>query len=69
MTEIDDRDVWRAANLVLMHFDDGAVSEAQRLADECLERGDLHGFAMWRRVFEAAVELLRTEPADGERVN
>ena len=34
-----------------------------------LEKGDLDGCAVWKRVLRAVEELLRVEPVEGERVN
>jgi hypothetical protein len=34
-----------------------------------LNRGDVEGYAVWRRILKAVVELSRTRPADCERVN
>ena len=38
-------------------------------ADAILEKGDLDGYAVWKRVLRAVEELLREEPAEDERVN
>ncbi len=37
-------------------------------ADEMLEKGDLRGYAVWRRILKAVEELQRTEPAAGGRL-
>ncbi len=65
---IADLDIWRAANLLIKRHGgpDAAIVAAQR-ADECLASGD--GQAVWKRIVEAILELLRCEPADGERIN
>ncbi len=34
-----------------------------------LDKGDLDGYAVWKRIVKAVGELLRDEPAKGERVN
>jgi hypothetical protein len=34
-----------------------------------LAAGDTDGCAVWKRILEAVAELLRTKPAEGERVN
>ena len=58
-------DIWRAANiLVKRHGVDAALVAAQR-ADELLAKGDVEGCAVWKRI----LELTRTKPAEGERVN
>lgn len=38
-------------------------------ADEMLEKGDLDGYAVWKRVLKAMEELRRVEPTEGERIN
>ncbi len=38
-------------------------------ADAMLDKGDLDGYAVWKRVLKAVEELLREEPREGERVN
>ena len=41
--------------------------EAAMKADAMLDRGDLDGAAVWRRIVAATNELQRTEPDAGER--
>ena len=38
-------------------------------ADAMLEKGDIEGCAVWKRIVKAVEELLRAESVDGERVN
>jgi hypothetical protein len=64
-----DRDIYRTANLLVkQHGQDAPIHAAMR-ADAMLEKGDLGGCAVWRRVLKAVEELLREEPREGERVN
>jgi hypothetical protein len=66
---IADLDIWRAASiLVKRHGRDAAIAAPQR-ADECLAAGDVEGQAIWKRIVEAILELLRDTPDEGERVN
>jgi coenzyme F420-reducing hydrogenase delta subunit len=66
---IADIDVWRAALLLLKrHGSDAAIVAAQR-ADECLAVGDIEGQAIWKRIVEAILELLRDRLEEAERVN
>jgi len=54
---IPDRDIWRAANLLIReHKTDAEVVSARR-ADEMLERGDHEGQLVWLRIRRAIVEL------------
>ena len=38
-------------------------------ADAMLERADLEGYAVWRRILRAVEELQRAEPKSGEAVH
>lgn len=66
---MNDLDVYRtAAILVREHGEDAPIHAAMR-ADELLDKGDLDGAAVWRKVIEAVGELLREGPGDGERIH
>ena len=54
---ISDLDIWRAANLLIRQHDDDAELAATRRADLMLERGDLEGQTVWKRIRRAIVEL------------
>lgn len=54
---IPDRDIWRAANLLIREHGDGAEFVAARRADEMLERGDQEGETVWLRIRRAIVEM------------
>jgi hypothetical protein len=54
---IPDRDIWRAANLVIREHRADAEVVAARRADEMLERGDRDGQLVWLRIRRAIVEL------------
>ena len=54
---ISDLDIWRAANLLIRQHGEDAELEAAKRADLMLERGDLDGQSLWRRVRRAIVEL------------
>ena len=59
---ISDLDIHRSANiLVNQHGQDAPVHAAMR-ADAMLEKGDLGGYAVWRRILRAVGELQGTEP-------
>ncbi len=66
---IDDRDIWRAANLLIKRYGADAATEAVQRADALSDSGDLNRYAIWKRILEAVSELARTKPAEGERVN
>jgi len=54
---ISDRDIWRAANLLIRKHPADAEVVAARRADEMLERGDRDGQLVWLRIRRAIVEL------------
>jgi hypothetical protein len=54
---ISDLDIWRAANLLIrQHGDEAELAAAQR-ADLMLERGDLEGQTVWKRIRRTVVEF------------
>ena len=54
---IPDRDIWRAANLLIREHGADAEIVSARRADEMLERGDHDGQVVWLRIKRAIVEL------------
>ncbi len=66
---IPDLDIYRSANLLVKRHGEDAPIEAAMRADAMLDKGDLDGFLVWKRVLKAVEELLREEPREGERVN
>ena len=60
---VDDPDIWRAANLLVKRHGSDAPSVASTRADELLGERDSEGWAVWRRILDAVVELSRTKPA------
>jgi hypothetical protein len=67
---IDPMDVLRAANLLIRHHGaDNAPFVAARRADELLERGDVEGQIVWKKIAAAVVELVRTKARPDERFN
>ena len=54
---IPDRDIWRAADLLIREHRANAEVVAARRADEMLERGDRDGQLVWLRIRRAIVEL------------
>ncbi len=64
---ISDLDVYRSAKLLIEQHGDEAPIHAAMRADEFLDKGDLDGAAVWRRIVAAVNDLQREEPAVGER--
>jgi hypothetical protein len=54
---ISDLDIWRAANLLIQQHGADAELAAARRADLMLERGDLEGQTVWKRISRAIAEL------------
>jgi hypothetical protein len=54
---IPDRDIWRAANLLIREHKADAEIVATRRADEMLERGDRDGQLVWLPIRRAIIEL------------
>ena len=62
---ISERDIYRAATLVIKRHGAEAVIEAARMTDRMLELSDVEGRDLWRRI-RRAIETLQA-PADGVR--
>jgi len=54
---IPDRDIWRAADLLIREHRRDAEVVAARRADETLERGDRDGQLVWISIRRAIVEF------------
>ncbi len=65
---ISDLDIWRAAQVMVKHYGDGAATEAAMRADEFLDQGIIEGRRLWMRIMQAIEELQRERPRDGEAV-
>ena len=66
---VDDVDIYRSANLLVKQHGTEAPIEAAMRADAMLDRGDLDGAAVWRRIVAAINELLDTRRGDGDAVH
>ncbi len=64
-----DLDTYRSANLLVkQHGEDAPIPAAMR-ADAMLEKGDLDGHAVWKRILRAVEALQGTEPGCGAQVH
>ncbi len=63
---ISDLDIYGSADVLIREHGEDAAIEAAQQADDTLDRGDLGGFAVWKRILVAIEEIRRTEPADDE---
>ena len=66
---IPDLDFWRAANVMVNQYGDGAATEAALRADVYLDEGNLDGKLLWMRITQAIEELQRERPREGELVH
>ena len=66
---IDDLDTWRAAQVMVKRYGDGAAIEAALRADEFLDQGNLDGKRLWMRVMHTIEELQPERPGDGGAVH
>ena len=60
-----DLDIYRSANLLVKRHGEDAPIHAAMRADAMLEKGDLDGYVVFKRVVKATEELLSKERADG----
>ena len=60
-------DVYRSAHAAIQQHGEGAAIQAAMKADAMLDKGDLDGAAVWRRVVAAVNELQREKLKPGER--
>ncbi len=64
-----DLDIYRSTQvLVKQHGQDAPIQAAMR-ADAMLERGDLDGFSVWKRIVKAVEDRQGVEPKSGEAVH
>ena len=63
---ITDLDIYRSANVLIHEHGEDAALEAAQRADAMLERGDMEGCAVWKRIVRAVEEIERKERREGE---
>ena len=66
---LSDIEIWRAANQLIERYGDCAKFEVAQRADAMLERGDMEGLAVWKRILAAVNELQSTERPAGKNVH
>ena len=64
-----DLDIYRTANLLIERHGRDAQIEAAMRADELLDKGDMDGFAVWKRILKAVEELEATEAEPGAQIH
>jgi len=65
---IPDLDIYCSAQVLVKHHGPDAPIHAAMKADAMLDKGDLDGVAVWRRVLRAVEELLSKERPAGVTV-
>ncbi len=65
---IPDLDIYRSANLLVKHHGQDAPIHAAMRADAMLDKGDLDGAAVWKRIVKAVEKLLSKERPAGVTV-
>ncbi len=63
-----DLDIYRTANVLIREHGQDAPIQAAMRADAMLEKGDLEGCAVWKRVVRVVEELLSKERPPGVSV-
>ncbi len=66
---IPDLDIYRSAKLLVKRHGADAPIQATMRADAMLDKGELGGYAVWRRILRAVGELQRVEPGPGVEVH
>ncbi len=66
---IADLDIYRSANVLVKHHGQDAPIHAAMRADAMLDKGDLDGCAVWKRIVKAVEELLSKERPAGATVH
>ena len=64
-----DLDIYRSAQVLVKHHGTDAPIHAAMRADAMLDKGDLDGFSVWKRILRAVEELQRAEPEPGAWVH
>jgi len=59
---ISDLDIYRSANVLVKRHGQDAPIHAAMKADALLDKGDLDGYAVWRRMLKAVEELQQERP-------
>ena len=66
---ISDLDIYRSAQVLIKQHGADAPTRAAMRAVAMLDKGDLGGYAVWRRILRAVEGLQKTEPESGEAVH
>ncbi len=65
---IPDLDIYRAANVIIKRYGEDAQIHSTRRDSAMLDKGDLDGYEVWKRIVKAVEELLSKERPAGVTV-
>ncbi len=65
---ISELDIFRSADILVKRYGEGAAIEAAMRADAMLNKGDLDGCAVWKRIARAVEEVQRAERRPEEKI-
>lgn len=66
---ISDLDIYRSANAMISQYGSNAALETAQRADALMEKGDIEGQRVWRRILAAVNELQNTQLLTGARTH
>jgi hypothetical protein len=66
---ISNLDIYRTANVLIRQHGEDAPIHAAMTADAMLEKGDMEGYAVWKRIMRAVGEIQGAVPKSGEAVH
>ncbi len=66
---IPDLDIYRSARVLVKHHGEDAPIHTAMRADELLDKGDLDGYAVWKRMLKAVEELQREIATGGDQIH
>ncbi len=69
MRMVSDLDIWRTANVIIKQYGQDAPIHAAMRADAMLDKGDLDGYAVWRRILRAIDEMGNTTLSADQAMN
>ncbi len=62
-------DIYRSANVLVKQHGQDAPIEAAMRADAMLDKGDLEGYTVWKRILRAVEELQREIATAGDQIH
>ncbi len=65
---VPDLDIYSTSNLLVKHHGPDAPIEAAMRADSLLDKGDMNGVSVWRRIMRAVEELISKKRPKGATV-